>query len=624
MQTFHAAPAPAFARDRGVAASRAGIGNRRGIRETPDPQAVRRTPEYAEGARRHGYRVGPAATRTEHLGDPWPHRGHGERQARHGDTRTQRSHGVEAVSARKPTMYRGRRITVLSIVAVAVGGLLWRAVDLQLLHKDFLQGQGDARHLRVVSIPAHRGMITDRNGEPLAISTPVDTNWANPRDLLEARGFPGVATQREYRRYYPAGEVTGHLLGFTNVDDEGQEGVELSFEQQLRGTPGSMRVVRDRLGRIVETVERLSEPVPGRDVALSIDRRMQYLAYRELKAAVQANHAKAGSAVVLDAHTGEVLAMVNQPAFNPNNRENLRSERYRNRAMTDVYEPGSTVKPFTLAVALESGQYQPTTPIDTRPGTLRVGPNTIRDVHDYGLIDVSTVIVKSSNVGTGKIALSLPPERLWHQFTAMGLGSPTGIQLPGEASGSVPDYHRWYPIDRVTFSFGYGLSTSILQMARAYAALASGGVLKPVSLLPVTQPPEGQRVMNANTAHQLVAMLEGAVGDKGTGRAARVSGYRVAGKTGTVRRSGVGGYEEDSYLSLFAGMVPASDPRLVMVVMINDPRGDEYYGGLVAAPVFGRVMGGALRLLDIAPDDLQAPTIPAAAILPAARKSGVL
>src|SRR3569833_1920624 len=492
--------------------------------------------------------------------------------------------------------------------------------ELQFLHKEFLQGQGDARHLRAVSMPAHRGMITDRNGEPLAISTPVDSIWANPRDLLEARGewkqlakaldvdrawlkariehnanrefvylkrhvpppvaeqvlalgIPGVSAQREYRRYYPTGEVAGHLLGFTNVDDEGQEGVELRFDQQLRGTPGSMRVVRDRLGRIVETVERLSEPVPGRDIALSIDRRIQYLAYRELKAAVQMNHAKAGSAVVLDVQTGEVLAMVNQPTFNPNNRENLRSERYRNRAMTDVYEPGSTVKPFTLAVALESGQYQPTTPIDTRPGTLRVGPNTIRDVHDYGLIDVSTVIVKSSNVGTGKIALSLPPERLWHQFTAMGLGSPTGIQLPGEASGSVPDYHRWYPIDRVTFSFGYGLSTSILQMARAYAALASGGVLKPVSLLPVTQPPEGQRVMNANTAHQLVAMLEGAVGDKGTGRAARVSGYRVAGKTGTVRRSGVGGYEEDSYLSLFAGMVPASDPRLVMVVMINDRRG---------------------------------------------------
>lgn len=555
-------------------------------------------------------------------------------------------------------------------MAVAVGGLLWRAVDLQLLHKEFLQGQGDARHLRVVSIPAHRGMITDRNGEPLAISTPVDSVWANPRDLLEARdewkqlakaldidrawlkeriernanrefvylkrhvspavaehvmalGIPGVSTQREYRRYYPAGEVTGHLLGFTNVDDEGQEGVELSFDRQLRGTPGSMRVVRDRLGRVVETVEQLSEPLPGRDLALSIDRRIQYLAYRELKAAVQRNHAKAGSAVVLDVRTGEVLAMVNQPTFNPNNREALRSERYRNRALTDMYEPGSTVKPFTIAVALESGQYQPNTLIDTTPGTLRVGPNTIHDIHDYGLIDVSTVIVKSSNVGIGKLALALPAENIWRQFTAMGFGSLTGIHLPGEAIGSVPDYHRWYPIDRVTFSFGYGLSASILQVARAYAALASSGVLKPVSIVPVDRPPTGERVMNEPTAQQLITMLEGAVGDKGTGRSARVPGYRVAGKTGTVRKSVAGGYAEDNYLSLFAGMVPATKPRLVMVVMINDPRGDEYYGGLVAAPVFGRVMAGAMRLLDIVPDDLPAP-VPAASALPAVMKSGAL
>jgi len=572
----------------------------------------------------------------------------------------------------KPQTYRGRRIALLSVMAVAVGGLVWRAVDLQLLHKEFLQGQGDARHLRVVSMPAHRGMITDRNGEPLAISTPVDSIWANPRDLLEARGewkqlakaldvdrawlkariehnanrefvylkrhvpppvaeqvlalgIPGVSAQREYRRYYPTGEVAGHLLGFTNVDDEGQEGVELRFDQQLRGTPGSMRVVRDRLGRIVETVERLSEPVPGRDIALSIDRRIQYLAYRELKAAVQMNHAKAGSAVVLDVQTGEVLAMVNQPTFNPNNREGLRSERYRNRAVTDQYEPGSTVKPFTVAMALESGQYQPSTPIDTTPGTLRVGPNTIRDVHDYGLIDVSTVIIKSSNVGAGKLALALPAEQLWRKFTQVGLGSATGIDFPGEAGGSLPDYHRWYPIDRVTFSFGYGLSVSTLQLARAYAAIASGGVLKPVSLVPVSQPPAGERVMSEKIAQQLIPMLEGAASEKGTGGAARVAGYRVAGKTGTVRKSAAGGYAEDSYFSLFAGMIPASHPRLVMVVMINDPRGDAFYGGAVAAPVFGRVMGGAVRLLDIEPDNLPVPTVPvAASSLPTSAKMGAL
>lgn len=549
--------------------------------------------------------------------------------------------------------YRGRRITLLGLMLVVVAGLIWRAVDLQILHKDFLQGQGDARHLRVVSIPAHRGMITDRHGEPLAISTPVDSIWANPQDLLTARdewnqlaktldvnrawlkeriernatrefvylkrhvqpelaeqvmalGIPGVSLQREYRRYYPAGEVAAHLIGFTNVDDAGQEGLERSFESVLHGTPGSMRVVKDRLGRIVETVERVNEPVPGRDLALSIDRRIQYIAYRELKAAVQMNRAKSGSAVVLDVNTGEVLAMVNQPAFNPNNRDSLRSDHYRNRAVTDLYEPGSTVKPFTVAVALESGQYEPTTLLDTTPGTLRVGPNTIRDVHDYGLIDVTTLIAKSSNVGTGKLALALPPEQLWRKFSAMGLGAASGGNLPGEALGSLPDYHRWYPIDRVTFSFGYGLSATTLQLARAYAALADGGVLKPVSLLPVAQSPAGERVMTDKVARQLISMLEAATGEKGTGGAARVPGYRVAGKTGTVRKSGVGGYAEDSYLSLFAGLVPASNPRLAMVVMIDDPRGDDYYGGLVAAPVFGRVMSGALRLLDVAPDDLPA------------------
>ncbi len=549
--------------------------------------------------------------------------------------------------------YRGRRITLLGLMLVVVAGLIWRAVDLQILHKDFLQGQGDARHLRVVSIPAHRGMITDRHGEPLAISTPVDSIWANPQDLLSARdewnqlaktldvnrawlkeriernatrefvylkrhvqpelaeqvmalGIPGVSLQREYRRYYPAGEVAAHLIGFTNVDDAGQEGLERSFESVLHGTPGSMRVVKDRLGRIVETVERVNEPVPGRDLALSIDRRIQYIAYRELKAAVQMNRAKSGSAVVLDVNTGEVLAMVNQPAFNPNNRGSLRSDHYRNRAVTDLYEPGSTVKPFTVAVALESGQYEPTTLLDTTPGTLRVGPNTIRDVHDYGLIDVTTLIAKSSNVGTGKLALALPPEQLWRKFSAMGLGALSGGNLPGEALGSLPDYHRWYPIDRVTFSFGYGLSATTLQLARAYAALADGGVLKPVSLLPVAQSPAGERVMTDKVARQLISMLEAATGEKGTGGAARVPGYRVAGKTGTVRKSGVGGYAEDSYLSLFAGLVPASNPRLAMVVVIDDPRGDDYYGGLVAAPVFGRVMSGALRLLDVAPDDLPA------------------
>lgn len=547
--------------------------------------------------------------------------------------------------------YRGRRIFLLSVMMVAVGLLVWRAVDLQLLHQAFLQEQGDARSLRVVGIPAHRGMITDRNNEPLAISTPVDSIWVDPQELMGASSqwprlakllelnvrwikerlrdnahrefvylkrhvppalaeqvmaldIPGVFSQREYRRYYPAGEVAGHVLGFTNVDDVGQEGVELTYEQSLRGTSGSMRVIKDRLGRIVETVERINEPVPGRDLKLSIDRRIQYLAYRELKAAVQENRAASGSAVVLDIKTGEVLAMVNQPTYNPNNRDSLRSSHYRNRAVTDVFEPGSTVKPFTVAMALESGQYRPDTLIDTGPGTLRVGPNTIHDTHNYGLIDVSTVIAKSSNVGASKIALSLPPEGLWTMFHKVGFGSLSGVNLPGEAAGSLPDYHRWYPIDRATFSFGYGMSASTLQLARAYAALAAGGVLKPMSFVPVDIEPEGERVMNAKTARQVVAMLQGVVSDEGTGGLARVPGYHVAGKTGTVRKSTSGGYAEDSYLSLFAGMIPASHPRLVMAVVINDPRSDQYYGGMVAAPVFSRVMSGAMRLLDIAPDDL--------------------
>jgi len=299
-----------------------------------------------------------------------------------------------------------------------------------------------------------------------------------------------------------------------------------------------------------------------------------------------------------------VLAMVNQPTYNPNNRESLHSRNYRNRAVTDVFEPGSTVKPFTVAMALESGRYRPDSMIDTEPGTLRVGPNTIHDTHDYGLINVSTVIAKSSNVGASKIALSLPPERLWSMFHKVGFGSLSEADFPGEATGTLPDYHRWYPIDHATFSFGYGLSVSTLQLARAYAALAAGGVLKPVSFVPVQSEPMGERVMKAKTARQVIAMLQGVVSDEGTGELARVPGYQVAGKTGTVRKSTSGGYAEDKYIALFAGMIPATRPRLVMVVEINDPRSDRYYGGSVAAPVFSHVMSGAMRLLDITPDDL--------------------
>ncbi|MBI3343464.1 MAG: penicillin-binding protein 2 [Gammaproteobacteria bacterium] len=556
------------------------------------------------------------------------------------------------MSRPKPThVYTGRRVWVLCLLGGAALLLMWRVVDIQVFNKAFLQVQGEARHLRVVSLPVHRGVISDRNGEPLAISTPVDSVWVNPQELAGARAewprlaklldfsvkelaqfldarmerefvylkrrvtpglagqvmalkLPGVALQREYRRYYPSGEVTAHVVGFTGVEDNGQEGLELAYDAWLRGTPGSKRVMRDRLGRIVQDVEQLSAPQPGRDIQLSLDRRIQYLAYRELKSAVLEHHALSGSAVILDVQTGEVLAMVNVPAYNPNSPGETQGARLRNRALTDVFEPGSTIKPFTIAAALETGQYRPDTPIDTAPGAFRVGHKLIRDMHDYGRIDVSTVIQKSSNVGASKIALTIPPERLWRMFSSVGLGTLSGSGFPGEASGRLSSPRKWGEIERATLSFGYGLSVTALQLAQAYTALANDGELRPVSLLRVDNPLPGKRVMQPGTATAVRAMMERVVADGGTGTQARIPGYRVAGKTGTVHKIGAEGYDANRYLSLFAGMAPATRPRLVMAVIINEPQGDEYYGGLVAAPVFAKVMTGALRLLDVSPDDL--------------------
>lgn len=555
-------------------------------------------------------------------------------------------------------IFPGRRRLVLAALAVAGLALVWRAVDLQVMRKDFLQSQGDARYLRVVSEPAHRGMITDRNGEPLAISTPVDSVWANPQELIGARDdwprlakvlgmrhgalerllaakhdkefiylkrrvtpdlarrvmaleIPGVALEPEYKRFYPAGEVAAHVVGFTNVDDQGQEGMELVFDDRLKSVAGAKRVIKDRFGRIVENVERVAEPQPGEDIALSIDRRLQYLAYRELKAAVRNNRAEAGSAVILDVHTGEVLAMVNQPAYNPNNRENLKSSHLRNRAVTDVFEPGSTIKPFTVAAALESGRFHPDTVVDTHPGRLRIGHKTIHDFRDYGLIDVSTVIQKSSNVGASKLALSISPERLWQMFASVGLGGDTGSGFPGEPAGLLTDYGAWHDIERATVSYGYGLSVTALQLARAYAALATDGRPLPVTFLR-RDPAEAaelasmyQPMVSQKNLRAVRHMLERVVEKGGTGTRAAVPGYRIAGKTGTVKKSGAGGYVEDSYLALFAGIAPASNPRLAMVVVVNEPRGEKYYGGAVAAPVFSRVISGALRMLDVPPDNVQ-------------------
>lgn len=553
----------------------------------------------------------------------------------------------------KTPIYKMRRALVLGVFALGMLVLVARAVDLQVLKQDFLQGQGDARHLRVVSMPAHRGMITDRNGEPLAISTPVDSVWANPQELpladprlarlarlleldqdelmrrLAARGdrefvyirrhvspelaqqvqaldLPGVALEREYRRYYPMGEVAAHVVGFTNIDDRGQEGLELAYDEWLAGVPGAKRVIKDRLGHTIENVEALRAPRAGKPLALSIDRRVQYLAYRELKLAVQANGARSGSIVVMDPLTGEILAMVNQPAFNPNTRRDLRGELYRNRAVTDVFEPGSTIKPFTIAAALEAGRYRPASQVDTAPGYFRVSGHTIRDIRNYGLIDLGTVIQKSSNVGASKIALSLEPEELWSLYTHVGFGRITGIGYPGESAGVMSDYSRWREVERATLAFGYGLSVTPLQLAQAYCTIAADGMLTEPSFVRRDEPAPHHQAMSEGTARQVRAMLEDVVGPGGTGNRASVDGYRVAGKTGTVRKSTVGGYVEDKYLAVFAGMAPASNPRLVVVVMINEPSRGEYYGGHVAAPVFSNVMGGALRLLNIPPDDLPA------------------
>lgn len=538
---------------------------------------------------------------------------------------------------------------LLGMWALCAALLAWRAVDLHLVQHDFLARQGDMRNLRVEPLAAHRGLITDRAGRPLAVSTPVTTLWVNPREALEARehwvrlqhnkvvdastlarkvtahperefvylarhlapeqartvldaNVPGIYPLTEYRRYYPAGEVAAHVVGFTNIDDEGQEGVELSFNDVLQGHSGRKRVVRDLIGRVIQDIEIVDAARPGSDVALSIDLRAQYVAYRELLAAVNRYRAKGGSAVVLDARTGEVLAMVNQPAYNPNNRAGVSIAALRNRAVTDLFEPGSTVKPLTIAAALETGLITPTSRIDTRPGTVRVANKTIRDHRNYGVIDISTVLAKSSNVATTKLALAMDAQVLPGFFDKFGFGHASGIRFPGESEGLLPFRANWRDIEQATLSYGYGVSVTALQLAQAYAVLANDGVRLPLSLQHVEARPEGERVISRETARTLVAMLERVVGEEGTARAAAVAGYDIAGKTGTVHKVTAGGYADDRYIGLFAGIAPASDPRIVTVVVIDDPQGGAYYGGEVAAPVFARIMEGVLRALHVAPD----------------------
>ena len=559
-------------------------------------------------------------------------------------------------SVHTPGKWRFRFVYGVALLLFLIAG--GRLFYLTVVDKAFLQNQGEIRAVRTEAIPATRGMILDRRGEPLAVSTPTWTIIANPRalwklprdpclnigpqqdikrlaevmgvgrawlqerfeanktrsfmylrrqippheaDAIMAAKVVGVSKTKEYKRFYPAGEVASHVVGFTNIDDKGQEGMELAYDQALEGQPGRRSYVKDLSGNIIRGVGVEEAEHPGENIELSIDLRLQYLAYRELKAAVTEHRATSASAVILDVKTGEILAMVNQPSYNPNDRSKLEYEELRNRAVIDLFEPGSTMKPFTISAALMSGQYTTETTIDTSPGYLRFGRFTIRDAANYGVIDFEKLLIKSSNVGASKIALSLPQDAVWNMDYELGIGSPVGIGFPGEASGVLPSHPKWHPSEIATLSYGYGLSVSTLQLAQAYMTLANGGYRVPVTIFKQDAPADGKQVIPQKVAHDVVKMMESVV-TRGSGKAAQIPGYRVAGKTGTVHKVGSKGYEYDQYIALFAGVAPASNPRLAMVVMINDPKGREYYGGEVAAPVFSRVMEGALTTLNIYPD----------------------
>ncbi|NVK44233.1 MAG: penicillin-binding protein 2 [Oceanospirillaceae bacterium] len=542
-----------------------------------------------------------------------------------------------------------RLVLLFVLLALIASAILFKLLTLYVQDQDFLQSQGDARTLRTTLIPAHRGQITDRNGEPLAVSAPVATIWADPskadlnhpaigrlaalleqeRDELVGRlsefrsrqflylkrqvtpelaqqitrlRIPGIHVDREYKRYYPAAEVTSHLVGFTSVDGEGQEGMELAYNDWLRGEPGQKLVLKDRLGRTIKHIRSLEEPDAGEDLQLSIDLRLQYLAYRELKAAVQVHGADGAAAVVLDAHTGEVLALVNQPSYNPNDRSELHSSALRNRALTDVFEPGSPMKSLTVAAALMSGQYQPDTPVDVSPGYIRIKGHTIRDHRNYKELDLTGIITKSSNVGVTKLTLSMDPDAVRNLMVNVGLGQALGTGFPGEQTGSLPYISEKQVVERATMSYGYGLSVTPLQLAHAYLPFANGGLIRPVSLIRQKELPPANRVMPEKVANEVLAMMETVTHRGGTGTRAQVPGYRVAGKTGTTHKIGSGGYLADQYVSVFAGVAPVTQPEFVIVVMVDNPKGQEYYGGEVAAPVFSRIGAGALRLLNVAPD----------------------
>ena len=549
----------------------------------------------------------------------------------------------------RPYQLKTRLMVLGGVLGLCAVALVGRAAQMQLFNKDFYQHEGNARFLREVPIATSRGMIVDRNGEPLAVSTPVESVWANPKELLQhperlpelaqvlgipqdvltqrvaqrsdkefvylrrhinpddaqavvARGIPGVYSQREFRRFYPHGEVMAHVLGYTNIDDRGQEGLELAFDSWLTGKPGAQRVIRDRRGHIVENVDLIRAAEPGRDLTLSIDRRIQYLAYRELKAALIANDAVSGSAVVLDVPTGEILAMVNQPSYNPNSRDAANPGTHRNRAITDVVEPGSVIKPFTVAAALEAG-VDPNIVIHTSPGKMPLGKYTISDVRDHGDVTLTTLLATSSNIGAAKLGLDMSSEHLFDVLHRFGYGDSTHSGFPGESAGVLAPPQTWGIVKRGTISYGMGLSVTPMQIAQAYATLANNGRMMPPTFIKGGAGP-GRQMMDPRIAHDVLTMLESVTRPGGTAQNAAITGYHVAGKTGTARQASDGGYAK-RYVSVFAGVVPMDHPKFAMVVVINNPRGHNYYGALVSAPVFHNVMDGALRLMDVPPDQIE-------------------
>ncbi len=542
--------------------------------------------------------------------------------------------------------WRSRAVFVLAAGGFLV--LMGRAFYLQGVNTSFLQAKGEQRYGRTLEMPASRGPVKDRNGLPLAVSTPVESIWAAPDDLemdepqlrslaralglspveirqkvankdrqfvflkrqispeqaakVMALRIPGVFQQREYRRYYPAGEVMAHVVGFTGIEDTGQEGIELAAQSRLAGTPGARKVIKDRKGRVIEDVEGVRAPKDGAEVTLALDQRLQFLAHRELKDAVDRHRARGGSLVIVDAKTGEVLALVNQPAYNPNNRAHVTGRQTRNRSVTDLFEPGSTLKPFTVAAALDDGLVKPETIIDTGPGFMKLGGWTINDSHANGAISVEQVIQKSSNIGAARIQLQMPAQRVGTLYRDLGFGAPPQTGFPGEAKGLLRPWNTWKPIEQATMSYGHGISVSLLQVARAYTVFTNEGRLLPLSLMKATTQPIGKPVYTPKSAEQVVRMMEMAASPGGTAPQARVPGYRVAGKTGTAHKPEAGGYAEHKYVSSFVGFAPVSDPRFIVAVMLDEPQGAKYFGGDVGAPVFASVMGNALRMMSVPPD----------------------